>query len=181
VGSVASRPDRSGVTMEPLRLLLIASLVALLTGCAGPWVRDPVNVDVVGVEPLQGQGMEGRFLVKLRVQNPNDLPVEYDGVYVELEVRGSRFASGVSGERGTVPRFGEAIVAVPVSVPVTALVRQALGMASGGLARTDYRLRGRLGGPVPGGVTFSASGDFALPAGPAGTGARTEPDARPSP
>ena len=148
-------------------------LSAALAGCAGLGVREPVNVSVVGMEPLPGQGMEGRFLVKLRVQNPNDRPIDYDGVSLELDLRGSRLATGVSDERGTVPRFGETIVQVPVSVPVTALVRQAIGFASGDRTRADYRVRGRLASPGFGGVSFSASGELALPpglAGPRGSG-----------
>jgi LEA14-like dessication related protein len=146
----------------------LAVLPAALAGCAGLGVREPVNVSVVGMEPLPGQGMEGRFLVKLRVQNPNDQPIDYDGVSLELDLRGTRLATGVSDERGTVPRFGESIVQVPVSVPVTALVRQALGFAAGDRTRTDYRVRGRLASPGFGGVSFSASGELTLPPGLAG-------------
>jgi LEA14-like dessication related protein len=112
--------------------------------------------------------MEGRFLVRLRVQNPNEQPIEYDGVALELDVRGSRLASGVSDERGTVPRFGEAVIAVPVSVPATALVRQALGFATGDRSKVDYRLRGKLAGPAFGGMSFESSGEITLPAGLAG-------------
>ncbi|MCX7204208.1 MAG: LEA type 2 family protein, partial [Burkholderiales bacterium] len=104
------------------RVLLMLLVSVSISACAGLSPSAPVNVDVVGVEPSQGQGMEGRFLVKLRVQNPTDKPIEYDGVYVELEVRGIRMASGVSNERGSVARFGESVVVVPVSVPISALV-----------------------------------------------------------
>jgi len=76
------------------------------------------------------------------VQNPNEQPVDFDGVYIELDLRGSRFATGVSDEKGTVPRFGEAVVSVPVSVPVSAVVRQALSFAGGDRTRADYRLSG---------------------------------------
>ena len=109
---------------------------------------------MVGVEPLPSQGMEGRFAVKLRVQNPNENPVEFDGVSVTLDIRGGRLASGVSDVRGTVPRFGETVITVPVTVPVTAMVRQALGFATGDRTRLDYELRGRLAGSGFGGVRF---------------------------
>jgi LEA14-like dessication related protein len=113
--------------------------------------------------------MEGRFLVKLRVQNPNEQALDYDGVSIELDVRGSRLATGVSDARGSVPRFGEAVLEVPVSVPVSAMVRQALGFATGDRSRVDYRVRGRLAGPGFGAVSFSSSGELTLPAGLGGT------------
>ena len=151
--------------MNALRAVL-AGLVALaLTGCASLLPGDPPQVDVAGVEPLQGQGMEVRLLVKLRVINPNDTPIEYDGVYVEMDVRGKRFASGVSDARGTVPRFGEAVISVPVSVPALAMLRQALGMAQGDSKTITYAVSGRLSGPQWRNLRFSSDGEFKLPEG----------------
>lgn len=155
--------------MRRLGLLGLVLVALLQSACAGLALRDPLNVDVAGIEQLAGQGMEGRFLVKLRVQNPNELPIEYDGIYLELDVRGTRLATGVSNERGTVARFGESVIAVPVSVPVSALVRQALGFATGDRSKVDYRLRGKLAGPDFGGVRFESAGEIALPPGLAGT------------
>jgi hypothetical protein len=150
----------------PRGRLLAAAAIAAIAGCAGLAPAREVWVEVAGLEPLPGQGMEGRFLLRLRVQNPNEAPIEYDGIAVELEVRGQRLASGVSDGRGTVTRFGETVIAVPVSVPVSALVRQALGVASGSAgARADYRLRGRLAGPAFGGASFESRGELALPPG----------------
>jgi hypothetical protein len=85
-------------------------------------------------------------------------------VSVRLDVRGQRLASGVSDARGTVPRFGETVLAVPVTVPVAAMVRQAIGLATGDRTRLDYELTGRLAGPGFGGVGFSSTGELALPA-----------------
>ena len=76
--------------------------VILLSACAALQRTDPLQVTVAGIEPLQGQGMELRMLVKLRVQNPNDAPIEYDGVSLKLDVQGNTFATGVSDERGSV-------------------------------------------------------------------------------
>lgn len=143
------------------RRLVLGSVLAL-AGCASLTGREPLSVDVAGIEPLPSEGMEGRFLVKLRVQNPNETPVDFDGVSLRLDVRGQRLATGVSDARGTVPRFGETVLAVPVSVPVTAMVRQALGLASGS-DRLDYELSGRLAGSGFGGVSFHSTGELTLP------------------
>ena len=130
-------------------------------GCAT--LRDPLDVTVAGIEPLQGEGMEIRMLVKLRVQNPNDAEINYTGAAVNLDVQGKTFASGVSDTSGTVPRFGEAVVAVPVSISVLRMVRQVIGMADGQpLDKVQYEMSGKLqtGSSA---MHFSTSGVLELP------------------
>ncbi|HEX8588805.1 LEA type 2 family protein, partial [Pseudomonas sp.] len=82
----------------PLRLIrtLLAglSIVLALSACALFPHRDPLNINVVGIEPLPGQDLEIRFAVKLRLQNPNDTDIQYDGVALNLDVNGTLLASG---------------------------------------------------------------------------------------
>jgi LEA14-like dessication related protein len=152
-----------------LGLLAPAPLLAALAGCAG-WVGvDPLKVQLAGVESLPGQGLELRLAVKLRVLNPNDAAVDYDGVALDLELRGLDFASGVSDARGTVPRFGEAVIVVPVTVSAFAIARQLGSFAMGDRSKVSYRVRGKLAGTGFGGLRFESGGEFDLPAGLAGT------------
>ena len=123
------------------RYLLSALLMVGLSACASLQTRDPLQVTVAGIEPLQGQGMELRLMVKLRVQNPNDAPVNYNGVSLEMDVQGKDFASGVSDETGTVPRFGESVISVPVTISAFRMVRQAIGMMQGGTVSTRSSTR----------------------------------------
>ncbi|MFT3760296.1 LEA type 2 family protein [Thauera sp.] len=139
--------------------------VLTLAGCASLTHREPVRINVVGLEPLAGQGMEMRFTLKLRVQNPNDAAIDFDGLALELDLDGKAFATGVSDQRGTVPRFGETVISVPVSVSASAVLRQAIGMIEG-RAMADgvpYTLRGRLAGGMLGSVRFSDEGRLNLP------------------
>lgn len=151
--------------------LMTLSAAALLGACAALPGSEPVRVNVVGVEPLQGQGLELRFTVKLRVQNPNDAPIEFNGVFVELDVQGKSFATGVSDAKGTIPRFGETVLEVPVSVSAFAALRQVLGVAGSGQLpeRLKYDLSGRINGPAFGGVRFNSSGEMSLPSGATGS------------
>lgn len=152
--------------MKALRSLLTVLLALVLSACGGFSPGDPPRVDVVGVEPLAGQGMELRMLVKLRVINPNDTTIEYDGLFLDMDVQGKRFASGVSDARGTVPRFGEAVLTVPVTVPAFALLRQAMGVVQGGSPSTlAYVVNGKLSGPQWRALRFESAGEFKLPAG----------------
>lgn len=143
--------------------VVLAALIAL-GGCAGFASRDPVRVNLVGVEPLQGEGFELRFAVKLRVQNPNDSAIDYDGVALELDVNDRPFATGVSDRKGSVPRFGEAVISVPVTVSVMAALRQALGLTEGAsLENLPFVLRGKLAGGPFGTLRFSEEGRLSLP------------------
>jgi LEA14-like dessication related protein len=146
------------------RFVLFMGAVAL-TGCAALTGNDPLRVNVVGLEPLLSEGMELRFAVKLRVQNPNTSPLPYDGIALNLALRGYDFASGVSDAQGTVPRFGEAVIVVPVTVPATALLKQAYSLAvtSGERTKVNYVARGKVSGTGFGSVRFETSGEITLP------------------
>ncbi len=148
------------------RAALLAAVFPILaaTGCAVMPGSEPPRVNIVGLEKMQGEGFELRFGVKLRVQNPNSIPIEYDGLSMELDVNGRALASGVSADKGTVPRYGEAIITIAVSVSAVAAVRQMLGLADGSArGELPYALRGRLGGGLLGGTRFSSEGTLKLP------------------
>src|SRR5262249_211858 len=123
---------RGGRDMKPAgeisvvrSLILVAVVAGNLAGGALLQRADPPKVTLVGVEPSASEGLEARMQLKLRVQNPNDTPIEYNGIYVELDVMDQSFASGVSNQSGTVPAFGEAVIAVPVTISVLSMARQA--------------------------------------------------------
>jgi LEA14-like dessication related protein len=150
---------------------LVAVVALLLTGCASLPSHDPLQVTVAGIESLQGEGLELRLLVKLRVQNPNDSPIEFDGVYVSIDVLDKTFATGVSDQPGTVPRFGEAVVSVPVTVSVPRMVRQVMGMLDGKpVDRITYSMEGKLNGSLFHTHRFKAQGEFGLPTASSETG-----------
>ena len=156
--------DLSAVTGSRARdvlPLLLASLA--LWGCATLSSQDPLQVMVAGIEPLEGEGLELRMMVKLRVQNPNDAPVDYSGVYVKLDVQDRTFATGVSDAAGSVPRFGESIISVPVTVSMLRMVRQVMGVLDGEpVDQIRYSMSGKLNRSSYGSVRFRSQGEFTL-------------------
>ncbi|MFM7704156.1 MAG: LEA type 2 family protein [Rubrivivax sp.] len=152
-------------------LLAATGAGTLLGGCASLPGMEPPRVSVVGVERLRGEGLEWRLALKLRVQNMGSVALSFDGLAVDLDVNGRRLASGVLSEAGTIARYGEVVLTVPVSVSATAAVRQMLGLMDGSAPRElPYVLRGRIsGGPVAGmtllggSVSFTAEGSLLLP------------------
>ncbi|QLF94063.1 LEA type 2 family protein [Pseudomonas sp. ABC1] len=135
-------------TLQPfVRLICIALLALALGACSSLAPRSPLNVQVAGIQPLPGEGLELRLAVKLRLQNPNEQAVSYNGVALELEVNGKRLASGVSDQQGQIPRFGEQVLTVPVTLSAFSAARQAIGLANASsLDRMPYVLRGKLAG-----------------------------------
>jgi LEA14-like dessication related protein len=154
-------------TPSVLRLVAILTLtVAALVqqGCASLPGRDPLQVTVAGMEPLESQGMEMRMLVKLRVQNPNDAPVDYSGVALEMNVNGKTFGTGVSDAAGSVPRFGEAIISVPVTVSAFRMLSHGLSMIQGfGSGPIEYEMKGKLSTSGFNATHFHTKGEFELP------------------
>jgi LEA14-like dessication related protein len=150
-----------------VRTRTAATIVAMmgLAACASMPGHDPLQVTVAGIEPLQGEGMEMRMLVKLRVQNPNDGQIDFNGVAVKLDVQGKTFASGVSDQVGSVPRFGEAVVSVPVTISMLQVARHAVGMMGAKpIGKISYSLNGKLSSSnFFSTQRFAATGDFELP------------------
>lgn len=142
------------------RALLSTFTLLGVAGCAALDTPEPLKVGLAGIEPLPGAGLELRMAVKLRLQNPNPVAVDYDGISLDLELRGLDFASGVSDVAGSVPRFGETLVTVPMTVSAVAMARQVFSLAGEDRGRIDYAVRGRLASGPFGGLHFSGSGQF---------------------
>jgi LEA14-like dessication related protein len=142
----------------------VAGAPLMLGACASLQGGDPLQVTVAGIEPLQGQGMELRLMVKLRVQNPNDAQIDYNGVALTMDVQGKSFASGVTDESGSVPRFGESVISVPVTISAFRMLRQAVGMMhEGGVPKISYEMKGKLSGSGFSTRRFSTKGEFDMP------------------
>jgi LEA14-like dessication related protein len=157
-----------------LAVTVLALAPLLLQGCAIFQRSDPLQVTVAGIEPMegQGQGLELRLLVKLRVQNPNDTPIDYNGVALEITVQGKTFATGVSDASGTVPRFGESVITVPVTASAFRMLGGAFAMIRGGAigsGKITYEMTGKLNSSGFNSTHFRTQGEFDL-AGTSATG-----------
>jgi len=152
-------------------LVLAVMIAILLGGCATLGGRDAPDMSIVGLEALPSEGLELRFALKMRVLNPNDSPMRYDGIAVKLGLDGHGVASGVSDVQGEVPRFGEQVLTVPVSISAFGAVRQLLARigdsqtSENGLTKPiAYSLSGKLGGVAgsTGSARFSDQGELDL-------------------
>lgn len=156
--------------MKSLLGILLLVCGGVCSGCATlSGYDDSPSVRIVGIEPLNSEGLEARFEVKLRIQNPNESELSYDGVSVKVALNGNALLSGVSNLSGTIPRFSEDVISLPISVSAFGVVRQLLSMTANndsgnGVVNKPiaYTLKGKLGAPNGslGGVRFTDSGEF---------------------
>jgi len=143
---------------------VITGLLALsLSACALLQTAPEPVVRVVGLTPLPSEGLELRFGLKLRIQNPRDTPINFDGVAITLDLNKQGLATGVSAQTGEIARFGEAVIEVPVSVSAFTALRQAIaqiGQQSQSASNRDiaYSLSGRLSSTGFNDVMFSSTG-----------------------
>ena len=149
------------------RLSLALIPLLLFAACAAP-PKLPLQVNVASVERIEGQSMELRFVARLRIQNPNDEPVDFTGASVDLQVRGQMVGTGVTDEHGSVARLSDRILSVPITVSQLSVLRQAIGMYGAADRKLDYMLKGNLSGPSFGGVPFTSRGEMSFPV-PAGS------------
>jgi hypothetical protein len=152
--------------LRPKKTVLLVFSAWVLAGCAFLPNRDPISIDVAGIDPLPGEGLELRLAVRVRIQNPNDTAIEYSGSALNLDLNGRKLASGVSDAVGTVPRYGEAVLVIPVTISALDMARQALNFTNDRDRQRDvsYTVRGKLEGGLFGTRRFTDEGTFELPA-----------------
>jgi LEA14-like dessication related protein len=141
-----------------------ASYLALvLVSLAGCVQYKPVDVFVIGLQPTEGSPLEQRIRVDLRIQNPNDQPIDAHGMQIRLDVNGARLARGVSDATFTIPRLGETTTSIVATTSLFDLAKQIVALS--GTQSFKYVLEGDVYvDSMPGGfgrsVSFHNEGEF---------------------
>ena len=155
--------------LNPSRRRLAGLAVAMLGltalgGCAGLrlGMKKP-EVSVANIRLLDGNLLEQRFLLTLRVMNPNTSEIAIEGLTFKVDLNGQPFAKGVGNQPVVVPRLGEAMVDVTATTGLGGLLRQF--KAFKGREKVDYRISGRLVTGNFGGIDFDQTGEVELPKG----------------
>jgi LEA14-like dessication related protein len=127
------------------RLLLAGALAlpALLAGCASVglgWQKPEISLASVRLQ--NANLLEPRFLLGLRVRNPNAVPLDLEGLDFEVELNGQPFGTGHSAAPARIPAHGEGVVDVSLSTGLGRILRQAGQLLQGG-GDLSYRLKGQ--------------------------------------
>ena len=138
----------------------LALVLVSLAGCAQ---YKPVDVFVIGLQSTEGSPLEQRIRVDLRIQNPNDQPIDAHGMQIRLDVNGARLARGVSDATFTIPRLGETTTSIVATTSLFDLAKQIVALS--GTQSFKYVLEGDVYvDSMPGGfgrsVSFHNEGEF---------------------
>ncbi len=146
--------------------LAAASLGATLVGgCAGLQLgMQKPDVAVVNIRLLDGNLLEQRFLLSLRVTNPNTTEIAIEGLTFAVDLNGQPFAKGVSNQAVVIPRLGDGIVEVTATTGLSSFLRQFKALRKGH-EKVEYRIKGRLVTGNFGGINFDQTGEVGLPKG----------------
>ncbi|MBI5463298.1 MAG: LEA type 2 family protein [Gammaproteobacteria bacterium] len=153
------------------RIAVIGLVLWTLTaaGCTALLHKpEPPRVMLSAIQLHEMTLFEQRYQLQLRVQNPNDFDLPIDGLRCTLYLNEREFAQGVGAAGVTVPRFGEALLAVDVVSNLQRVFEQLSGEQSRGAGRgsvkpVSYRLTGTLAvAGYPTALPFEYKGEFDL-------------------
>ena len=123
---------------------VLALLVVLMAGCAGLTSRpEAPRVSLIGLKPVSMDLFEQRFMVSLRVKNPNQFTLPVRGLDFNMDINGKRFADGLSATNVDIPALGEGRVDVEVSSSLLNTFRQLQSIFSE-QQKFDYRINGNV-------------------------------------
>ncbi|WP_051710019.1 LEA type 2 family protein [Andreprevotia chitinilytica] len=140
------------------RWLVLATL--LLAACMNvPDHFEKPRVSLAGIELKEVGLLEQRFVLTLRLQNPNNISIPIDGLDAELSIADKPLAQGVLRQHVTLPALGEATVPIEVTANLPALIKAWRALQQ----RGSYRLTGKLFVPLrPDGVPFDHTGELPM-------------------
>jgi LEA14-like dessication related protein len=118
---------RNGVT---LRWLGFCVGLLLLSACAGlrPEI-DPPQISVDSIESLAGAEGMPKFLIKLRVANPNKQALDIAGISYSISILDKELISGVSNKVPLIEPYSEGVVELEASLKLFQIIRLITGLA----------------------------------------------------
>ena len=128
-----------------LRATFVA-LLATLASCAslGPKLVAP-ELSLLGIQIMSADMFSQQFMVRVKVENPNDLEVTVSGLEYEIFLMGDSFAEGVSESSFVLPAKGEAEFDMIVKTNFVSSLGRLVSRTGGGkLENVPYQITGKL-------------------------------------
>jgi len=146
----------------------LVTLTLLLLGCAGLFQNtEPPRINIANVVPRDIKIFEQVFDLELRIQNPNDIPLEINGLAFDLDLNDKRFATGVSNQSLVIDRLSSDIIHVQAITTLVGFLRQVAEYQQTQAPRLTYRIKGHIyAGSEGTKLRFDDGGEIKIPLEP---------------
>jgi LEA14-like dessication related protein len=146
----------------------LMALALLMFGCAGFYQSmERPRINIANVMPRDIKLFEQVFDLELRIQNPNDTPLEINGLAFELDLNDKRFATGVSNQSLVIDRLSSDVIHVQAITTLVGFLRQVAEYQQTKDPRVTYRIKGSIySGSAGTQLHFDDSGEIKIPIEP---------------
>lgn len=145
--------------------VLCAMMCVMFTACAhlGAGLESP-KVRVESIQLLEPRGISQRFLVGLRILNPNDRALPVKGLSYTLALNGIELIEGVTGKVPTLAPYSETLVEVEASTDLVAALRLLNNLTlQNASEKLSYALTAKVNVQgIPGNVTVKEAGEVPI-------------------
>ena len=129
-----------------LSLLLTLGLLVSLGGCSS-WLtddfRDP-EVRLLKVDVVKAKLLEQKFVLRFRIDNPNDISLPIRGLNYNVKLNGVLLAEGQSDKSFTVPARGHQTFDVPVRTNLWRHLKRIVNLLEDPDKPISYQLQGEV-------------------------------------
>lgn len=148
--------------MRNVRVMVVGTLLAMLTACAGLSGLKAPEVSVADIGLGKATLLEQRLRLTLRIVNPNDRELALQGMTFEFFVADRSFARGVGNQAVVIPPLGEGEMQLEAIVQTLDMLRQLPKLADE-QGRLPYRIKGEAVTRDYGRVPFERKGEMSFP------------------
>ena len=107
------------------------------------------SVELVSFKALPTNGFAQNFEIGLKLTNPNDFELPFNGISYQLSVAGATLAHGVADNIPTAGAYGESRFVVPVSTSLMAGIKVLRAVMSSQGRDVSYQLKAKLDIDIP--------------------------------
>ena len=133
----------------PIRFFLVAVLF-FLSGCATINLDyEEPSLELVSFKALPANGFEQNFEIGLKLTNPNNFELPFNGISYQLSVAGETLAHGVASNIPTAGAYGESRFVVPVATNIMGGIKVIRALMNSQGQDISYQLKAKLDIAIP--------------------------------
>lgn len=126
------------------------SVLFFMSGCATLSLNyEEPSVELISFKALPVNGFEQKFEIGLKLTNPNNFALPFNGMSYQLNVAGETLAHGVAADIPTLLAYGEARFVVPVSTSLLRGIKVISALIDNQGENISYQLKAKLDIDIP--------------------------------